>query len=184
MKFEEVYRIVEESSNECAFNRDEALGLFSTLLSLSDNAVIVEIGVEFGRSTAVINEVSKIKSFDFTAIDPFIQDNGLEAQAHIENQTNKYNWKFNLIKQTSEEAYKNWNKEIDLIHIDGNHEYNFVKKDIELWTKHINKNGYVLFDDYGHDSLPDVLRAVNDTLDPKFKLIAVYGNKLGVFKCE
>ncbi|WP_312282660.1 MULTISPECIES: class I SAM-dependent methyltransferase [Pseudescherichia] len=38
--------------------------------------------------------------------------------------------------------------EIALLHIDGNHQYEQVKKDILLWLPHIKPGGWILVDDY------------------------------------
>lgn len=38
--------------------------------------------------------------------------------------------------------------EIALLHIDGNHKYEQVKKDIELWLPYVKNGGWVLIDDY------------------------------------
>ncbi|HVK99966.1 MAG TPA: class I SAM-dependent methyltransferase [Dongiaceae bacterium] len=37
---------------------------------------------------------------------------------------------------------------IAMLHIDGNHRYDFVRKDIELWLPHVMPGGWVLLDDY------------------------------------
>ena len=37
---------------------------------------------------------------------------------------------------------------ISLLHIDGNHSYQFVKRDIELWFPLVIKGGWILLDDY------------------------------------
>lgn len=42
----------------------------------------------------------------------------------------------------------NLNDGFILIHIDGNHSYENVKKDVELWTPLLKKDGWLLLDDY------------------------------------
>lgn len=37
---------------------------------------------------------------------------------------------------------------IAMLHIDGNHRYDFVRKDIELWLPHVMPGGWLLLDDY------------------------------------
>ncbi|WP_179187881.1 class I SAM-dependent methyltransferase [Kiloniella majae] len=37
---------------------------------------------------------------------------------------------------------------ISLIHIDGNHDYNMVKKDCDSWLKFMTPGGWIIFDDY------------------------------------
>ncbi|HRK84940.1 MAG TPA: class I SAM-dependent methyltransferase [Alcaligenes faecalis] len=38
--------------------------------------------------------------------------------------------------------------EISILHIDGNHKYELVKQDIDLWTPYVKRGGWVLIDDY------------------------------------
>jgi hypothetical protein len=72
----------------------------------------------------------------------------------------------------SELAYKNfddgkgWNLPISLLWIDGDHRLNYVKKDIELWAKHVIPGGKILFHDY---PFPGVCGAVEELILDKGK---------------
>lgn len=67
----------------------------------------------------------------------------------------------------SELAYKNfdngkgWDKDIGLLWIDGDHRYNYVKLDIELWSKHVISGGTVVMHDYTY---PGIKRAVTELI--------------------
>lgn len=72
--------------------------------------------------------------------------------------------KVNLLRETSEQAYQhycqsskvqhpilgtvNYCQKIAVLHIDGNHAYEFVKQDLELWTPHLLPGGWLILDDY------------------------------------
>jgi hypothetical protein len=73
---------------------------------------------------------------------------------------------------------------IDLIHIDGDHSYEAVTLDCELWLPKVVPGGYACFDDYGHTSLPEVFEAVNDYMSkhPEWTLVGHYDSRFGVFK--
>jgi len=183
--FDEVYQIVEESSHETAFNREEALALYNTLISLSVGSKIVEVGVEFGRSTSVIAEVAKERKFSFTAVDAWVGEYSAQAKAHVESQMNKYGWEFTLLSTSSVEAGKKLKGNLDLVHIDGDHEKEAVLVDCDTWLPRVKANGYALFDDYGHDSLPGVYAAVTEYMEKHYgqwKFVGRYGNKLGIFQ--
>jgi hypothetical protein len=47
----------------------------------------------------------------------------------------------------------------DWVYIDGNHSYEFVKQDLELWSKKIKSGGWLCGDDY---DMPDVAKAVDE----------------------
>ena len=69
------------------------------------------------------------------------------------------NWqhKIELIKKKSEDAINGIKESVDFIYIDGNHDYEFVKKDIELYWKLLKPNGIIA----GHDfNLYPVAKAV------------------------
>lgn len=187
--FDEVYQIVEESSNECAFNREECLGMWELALSLPKNAMLFEIGVQYGRSSTVLALAATEKNFQFIATDSWQEGVSSEAREHILNKISRHNLQMVLWDYDSEQAERKFvkdypKKKLDLVHIDGDHTYPAVKKDIELWLPKVKVGGYALFDDYGHDSLPDVFKACSEYFDGNdaWEFVARYGNKLGVFK--
>ncbi len=51
------------------------------------------------------------------------------------------------IIKTSENAEKGWNLPIELLWIDGNHEYGFVKMDFDKWSPYLVEGGIIAFHD-------------------------------------
>lgn len=183
--FEELYKKVNTVSHETAFNIGEISVMYDLLTNMIDDANVVEIGVEFGRSTSVIGLIAKEKNFDFVAIDNYKQDNGEEARRNVEEVLiGQWKLPIQLWVMSSAQARQKYNKDIDFIHIDGDHTFQGVTRDMEKWLPKVCKGGYVCFDDYGHDSLPEVFSAVSMYMDThkEFRFIGRYGNKLGVFE--
>ena len=64
---------------------------------------------------------------------------------------------------TSKEALRRLeNIKFDFIYVDGNHQYKFVKYDIENYFKLLNESGYLVGDDYRIES---VKKAVDDFME-------------------
>jgi hypothetical protein len=57
-----------------------------------------------------------------------------------------------MIRSTSEEAARDWQRPIDLIFIDGDHSCTGVKRDWELFAPHVRPFGIVVF----HDTIWDL----------------------------
>jgi hypothetical protein len=71
---------------------------------------------------------------------------------------------FNYLPMTSRAAYQMWStcdeitspefgtthydREIAVLHIDGNHDYAMVKADVDLWVPHLKKDSWLILDDY------------------------------------
>ncbi len=188
MDFEELYNnYVEKCSHETAFNKEEAEALYRLASSLKPSDHVVEIGVEFGRSTAVLGMAAKEIGYDFLAIDPFIGEYGENARNHVFNKhLDEWGMPIRLFIQKSSDAAPMYPHPINLIHIDGDHEYEAVYKDCSNWLPKIVSGGYACFDDYGHDSLPGVYAGVSDYMKTRealeWKFIGRYGNKLGVYQ--
>jgi hypothetical protein len=109
---------------------------------------IIEIGVLDGETSALIASAASVPVF---GIDPIIPDSmnasliGHEQQ--IKANTEPYK-NFTFIKDYSYNVAKYWNAPIDMIFIDGNHEYDACKADIETWWSLVD--GIMLI----HDSAP------------------------------
>jgi hypothetical protein len=81
----------------------------------------------------------------------------------------KFNLNIYIIKDYSENVYNKFDdNSIDILRIDGNHDTNFVFKDLELYIKKIKINGIVLMDDTNWSS---VVKAMNDFLDAHKNII-------------
>lgn len=101
------------------------------------------------------------------------------------NKLNIHNNKYNYIQgnSQSEDTFNNVKKistEIDVLFIDGDHTYNGVKKDFELYSQLVKDGGYIIFDDY-NDSIhsPEVKTYVNDlmkTLTIEYEVIGTLPN--------
>lgn len=110
--------------------------------------VIVDLGVDWGYSTFCfalpkIGTVYGIDSFegdDHAGIRNtynYVLDRQRELK--LEN--------ISFIKGYFDEVAKNWNKPIDILHIDGFHTYQAVKHDYKTWSKFVKDDGIILFHD-------------------------------------
>ena len=52
-----------------------------------------------------------------------------------------------LVKGDFNEIVKVWDKNIDILFIDGSHDYQSVKNDFYNWSKYLNDNGVILMHD-------------------------------------
>lgn len=118
-----------------------------------DHAVIVEIGSFKGRSTVSFGYGCVGTEKHIYAIDLFEGDGKDYGQGEFQKifQANvdqcgltQY---VTSIKMHSMEVAKTWDKEIDILFIDGSHEYEDVKADFHAFYPHVKKNGIIAFHD-------------------------------------
>ncbi len=86
-----------------------------------------------------------------------------EAEAKARERLGSFNC--TIIKKFSIDAAKDFEDEsLDFVYIDGNHEYKYVKEDIEEWAKKVRKGGIVAGDDYYMTRAGNlgVIKAAND----------------------
>lgn len=159
--FEQAWRV--SGSFEGWLSRGQAETLWREAAKLPAGSVIVEIGSHRGRSTSVL--AAAAPESHVVAVDPF--DNprwggGAEsrdtflrnlAAAGVEN--------VELLADLSTELRPTWNRAVDLLYIDGAHDYPTVADDLE-WAQHVVPGGAVLV----HDSFSSlgVTRAVYQRL--------------------
>ena len=100
----------------------------------------------------------------------------------------KYGDKVVFIRKFSDEASKLIeNESLDFVYIDGNHQYEFAKKDVESWYPKVKKGGTIGGDDY--TSSPEteterfgVFRAVNEFFKKLKKEVYFYHRDWWVIK--
>lgn len=152
----------------------------------------LEIGTLFGINLCCLAELvgNHTKHFHFTIIDPLdgyysinpndiIVDEPVNESVFFRNVT-RYTLKKNvsLIKKFTNQLTKKTipKKTYNYVLIDGDHTYEGVKLDFELFKDSIESGGFVIFDDYGTKDWPDIKRYVDkevDTLDDFARVISI-----------
>lgn len=153
------------------------LGFLEFILLLSDNLLqnskMIEIGAYTGESTqifastGIFSEINVIEPFKFnesfnnTNIENIQKWNKVEEE--FRNNTRFFN-NVNLIKEYSHNVSAIFaDKSVDLVYIDGDHSYEAVNKDIELYLPKIKQGGILAGHDYSK-SWPGVVKAVDERL--------------------
>ena len=122
------------------FNYKLDISLFPKILKIN-NPIILELGVEKGRSTKKFLEICKKNQGTLYSID--IDD--------CSNVTNDQNWKFYQTRDDNFDFVKSKiPKEIDVVFIDTLHEADHVEKIIYAYYDLIKVNGYLFIDDVSH----------------------------------
>lgn len=121
--------------------------------------LIVEIGGYKGRS-AVLLALASPES-EIVVIDPYPQSNGKQIRDEFLQNTKDYN--IRLIRQYSSSVGRRWRREIDFLHIDGNHKFRSVKADIDLFAPHLKEGGVAMLHDYFVYGNPDRIRQRHET---------------------
>lgn len=87
------------------------------------------------------------------------------VKANFSNQS-----KCKIIRKKSFDAVSEVPDQLDLVFIDGNHSYEYVKKDIDLWLPKVRKGGILSGHDYDLNNFPDVTKAVKEAFKNEFSL--------------
>jgi len=127
----------------------------------------IEIGVQTGQNAYNILRTLPIKQLylidpytqyveheTFINIVPFVEK---KAHQRLKQFTGKTTW----IKATSEKAAETLTGPFDFVYIDGNHDYEFVKRDIELYYPKVKEGGVIGGDDFNGGYL-SLIKAVFD----------------------
>jgi predicted O-methyltransferase YrrM len=136
----------------------------SWLVNKVQPKVTVDLGVDYGHSTFYlaapgIGKVYGVDSFEgdnHAGIrDTYDYANSLKEQFDFSNVT--------FIKGYFDDIAKTWDKQIDILHIDGLHTYDAVKNDYETWKKFLKEDSVIIF----HDtvSFPDDVGRFFEELD-------------------
>ena len=125
-----------------------------------DGYHFVEVGSWKGRSSSFmgVEIVNSEKNIKFDAVDTWLGSSEHQKNISIKNNTlydefltntKPVSHIVNPIKMTSVEASKLYeDSSLDFVFIDGGHEYEFVKEDIEHWYPKIRDGGIIAGDDW------------------------------------
>jgi len=157
----------------------EGISLYNTAKKIKAGNAIVEVGSWKGKSTICLGngskEGNKVKIF---AIDPHL---GSSEHQKVFGKIDTFEeFKQNIskteiaeyvepIRDTSENAAKNFNRQIEFVFIDGAHEYKFVKLDFKLWFPKVMNGGILAFHDSWHFIGPNLTTAIPLLISSKIK---------------
>jgi hypothetical protein len=149
-------KTIEELSNYIAQNIQGMFGpadmavLKEEIEKLEPGQVYLEIGVDEGRSMAVAHYYAKpgvfIFGVDFHDVYPHPLSAGRGVFAEQERIIGYDKYGF-FIHGDADILAKVWNTPIDLIFIDGGHDYFEVKANTEMWEPFMTKGSTMLFHD-------------------------------------
>ena len=148
-----------------------------------DSGRIVEVGGEYGRSACEFAFATRGTEIEIFTIDLFPTNH-----PKVGDLLKTYNYHLNAcglaqrvnpIRGGSHDpsiaSELGRDGGIDLLFIDANHTYNFVKGDIENWLPHVKEGGIIIFHDYAKDDNAhwthfEVKRAVDEFVinDPNY----------------
>ncbi len=131
--------------------RAQARRLWDEAVRLSRGAHVVEIGSHQGRSTLVLAAALRHCGGRLTAVDPFVSGSrygGAAARAALETHlaTAGLDGTVTIVPTRSGEARRTWRDPIDLLWIDGKHDYWTCSDDLR-WSEHLPHGGRVLVHD-------------------------------------
>jgi len=144
--------------------------------NVSSEGDILEIGSFMGSSSILLaagNELSINRGIVWL-IEPYPKPNKDQFfNVFRKRRLDKY---IKLVDKTSEEARNVVDSKFRFIFIDGNHEYEYVKKDILLWQECLNEEGIIAF----HDRTWDGVSKAIDELIRKSDNFTILGNISGI----
>jgi predicted O-methyltransferase YrrM len=140
---------------------DSAWVLYSLAKSLKPE-VCVEIGSARGKSACFVglalaeNTKGKIYAIDPHTKTTWNDDDSVDTIDIIRRNIALLDLedRVEIVRKTSEDAAQDWNRKIDLLFIDGDHSYDGVRRDWELFSPHLSEFGVAVFHDTAWDIDP------------------------------
>jgi SAM-dependent methyltransferase len=143
---------------------------------------VVEIGCQFGRSTAAILTIAQEFHYHVWCVDPFtFEETGGQDDvgAKFIRSMLTFNVPFATLAMRSYDAIDYAPSSIEAVHIDGDHSLGGVTQDCQLWLPRLVHGGLAICHDYGRCGAPDV-QPVVDAYTQGWKVLETNGMWVGI----
>ena len=155
LTFEKAMELTRTVSSNTAFEDDECKLYFDLLLCIPKHGLAVEVGLEYGRSSSIALQVAQDVGFDYIGIDTF------EGNPDAQKSWAKMAEPFAKFVYVQKSVTVSGIGSIDAILIDGDHSFQGVLDDCNHFEPMMAEGAFMMFHDYGRESLPEVQRAVD-----------------------
>lgn len=178
--FEEVMSVTRSVSSSTVLEDPEARALYDACIEVPEDGVVVEVGCQIGRSSSLITQLQQAIGFHAIHVDPYIS-NPEYLKGWVEMMARAGD--FALLCMRTEQAAWHLDKigTIDMAFIDGDHEYQSVKLDLQLVANRIKRGGLLTAHDYANEGLPGVRQAIDPYVATGWDEIGIFGS-LGVWR--
>ncbi len=168
-EFSEIKKVVDTLDGW--LSHDDGANLYSLAKQATGKGVIVEIGSWKGKSTVCLAKGSKRgNNIPVYAIDPHSgSPEHVQEKGHI---ATFEEFKQNIseaevedlvvaIVDTSQHAALDFDRPVEVIFVDGAHDYDSVKEDFDLWYPKVVDGGWMAFHDSVEPTWPGVVEVVD-----------------------
>lgn len=175
--FAELVPLLNRHSSHISLEDNEGEAYYDVIQTLPDGATILEIGCQYGRSSAIAAHSSR--DFALFFVDPY----ALPHEREIRRQ-----WKATMdsigVPYTHYPWYSNSpfipRIDVDLLLIDADHTFDFVTNDCNRFLPWVKRGGYAVFHDYGRLDTNAVQEVVDShpLLNSEFDRVRLEGTLL------
>lgn len=150
------------------FSAEDIVAYRGLIAKVPDGGVAMEIGVYKGRSICAVAPLAKQRGIHMWAVDPWYANLGLDAMLYqFKNHLIYFSLNETVIPMRSPShmlAPFFPSHSLDLIFLDGPHDYENVKLDIQSWLPKVKPGGWIGGHDYDEkgDSWPGVKQATHE----------------------
>jgi hypothetical protein len=176
-------------------------GIFSKVIEEYNYKNIAEIGIGYGthakhilKNNININHLFLIDPIQYYPNDNFVTDimaNETEEGDHFNELKNliveelkPWESKYTLFRKNSLDVLNTEipNDSLDIVFIDGAHDYFNVKADLEFWTKKVRSGGQILGDDIWIESVKNAVEDFSKETCKNYDLLTLPNNDYKIYR--
>ena len=134
-------------------------------------AVIINIGAGSGTSGLALREAApyaKVYTIDVSAGGP---NGGLKNERNAFKKA-----ELRAPRQIQGDSMKiglEWENEVDMVFVDGDHMPSGIAGDFDAWVPLISVGGVIAFHDYGSNDWPAVMKTVDENIEDNFEFVGL-----------